>query len=49
MYVQMSRSILYHAIEVGNSGALTQLLKHKADPNVADEVRKVTVWQPRAR
>lgn len=34
----MSRTPLYYAMEVGDHGVVSTLLKHKADPNIPDEV-----------
>lgn len=37
-FLQMGCSLLCNAVEIGNNGVITQLLKYNADPNVADEV-----------
>jgi ankyrin repeat protein len=34
----MSCTPLYYAMEVGDHGVVSTLLKHKADPNIPDEV-----------
>ena len=42
-HFQMSRTLLYHAMEIGNPSVISILLKHDADPNIGDEVSYSTV------